>query len=83
MHQPVYTCLVTQLFYTLQVEVAVEITVETTTTTSSATRFSSRKDIADARPLISRVSTAPVRPGANGASRVERMVTGVPSILFS
>ncbi|EIE24352.1 hypothetical protein COCSUDRAFT_65860 [Coccomyxa subellipsoidea C-169] len=62
-----------------QVEVAVEITVETTTTTSSATRFSSRKDIADARPLISRVSTAPVRPGANGASRVERMVTETSS----
>ncbi|KAK9906379.1 hypothetical protein WJX75_000870 [Coccomyxa subellipsoidea] len=60
-----------------QVEVAVEITVETTTTTStsSATRFSSRKDISGARPLISRVSTAPIGAGQNAADRVERMVT--------
>ncbi|CAL8462081.1 g1612 [Coccomyxa elongata] len=60
-----------------QVEVAVEITVETTTTTSSATRFSSsRKDISNARPLMSRVNTAPAAFGAGAtAGRAERMVT--------
>ncbi len=52
-----------------------EITVETTTTTSSATRFSSRKQIADAQPLISRVML-PASGDAPGAMRVERMTTG-------